>query len=93
MLLSFSPIMVTSFITLEKLQRFESLLLKCKEKIRTQKEQIGKLEADHETAVKSLGDKEEEIRQLHVILHAFVTYNFKIQLTEQYPPSCYQKKN
>lgn len=50
----------------EKLQRFEGLLLKCKENIKTQKDRIAHLQAENETVRANEAKKVEEIDYLHV---------------------------
>ena len=55
----------------EKLQRFESLLIKCKENIKTQKERIAQLQTDNESIKRSEMLKQNELDQLKV---SFIYY-------------------
>ena len=57
-----------SFISkyLERLVRFESLLMKCKENIKGQKERIAQLQAENEAAKQMETAKNNEIGDLQV---------------------------
>ena len=56
---------------IEKLQRFESLLVKCKENIKSQKERIAQLKTENESTNQREMLKQKEIDQINVLY----TYN------------------
>ncbi len=64
MYINFSLILV--FYNPEKLVRFESLLMKCKENIKGQKERIAQLQADNEAVKQTEAAKSNELADLQV---------------------------
>ena len=56
------------FYLLEKIQRFETLLNKCMEKIKTSKERIGQLETENDILKYNEASKEDELDKLQVVL-------------------------
>ncbi len=54
------------FYNAEKLVRFESLLMKCKENIKSQKERIAQLQADNEAVKQTETAKSNELSDLQV---------------------------